>query len=345
LLRVIGRLSGYRAEVPCPHGQIIRDVLAEIGVDIDNLPPGWDARGTNGLIQAPNRVRWAVKSMKGVKVPTISQPGKGLWALTAAGVDAACKLVGVPVPNKPSSRPQDGPTTSKRVSPQSAPNETAEWLGEHLAGGTECDLYRMMRAALAKRLPVSANASLLDDHIQNFMLRVIRRNAFAKMLGNGGKVPYSKVVAYCVNSGRTDARDMGTEPVCREMLGARTERERREAANCEDGVPGIRPILDTDGNIVIPETSQPAYGEGDAIDFDIVWQQIENVVHDEKPHAWERYANILTMKARGFSTREIAHAEGVSRNRAASMLAEARRCVRTGYAEGNLEGFITFATV
>lgn len=245
-----------------------------------------------------------------------------LWQITSVGrALVAPKLVLVP------KRPN-------------TPNTTAKWLGKHLrppSGQTESDLYRMMRAALCKRLPVSANADMIDDHIQNFMVRVIRRDAFAKMLADGGSVPYSKVVAYCVNSGRTDARDMGVEPVCREMFGARTEKERREQQeHPEEPQFGNRPpaTRDTDGSFMPQDTDEID------MDFEVIWHQIENVVNDHKPQAWERYSGILAMKYRGMTTKEIAAAEGVSRNRAASMLAEARRCVRESYAAGDLVGFL-----
>lgn len=219
------------------------------------------------------------------------------------------------------------------------PNETAVWLGTHMTpprGRQESDLYRMMRAALCKRLPVSANAGLVEDHIQNYMVRAIRRNALHKLIIPGREIPYSKVVAYCVNSGRTDARDMGTEPVCREMLGARTEKERKDMVGPQNRVAA----LDTDGN-VIPEHAEVI--DEARLDFDTIWDQIENVVHDHKPRAYKRYTGILAMRAKGFTTRDIAEAENVSRNRAASMLAEARKCVRAGYVSGDLDGFISIA--
>jgi len=272
----------------------------------------------NGLVEADRKARHAA-----------------LWQITAKGrARVAPKLSLVP-PLPPTPDPE-----------HTEPNETAVWLGEHMApsrGESESDLYRMMRAALYKRLPLSANTGQVEDHIQNYMVRAIHRNALRKLLATGRKVPYSKVIAYCVNSGRSDARNMGKEPICREMFGARTEKERREMAQHGDDVAFGEPtssVLDTDGNLVPQEDSLPSTNETGS-DFDRVWQQIENVVHDHKPRAWERYAGILAMRARGFTTRDIAAVENVSRNRAASMLAEARRCVRDGLAQGHLEGFVS----
>jgi hypothetical protein len=342
LLKVLGTLSNHTASTAVPHDEVIRGVMVEIGVDPDNLPMGWRDRGSNRQIKAFDRVRWAVKSMRGSKTPTIEQPGRGLWALTAAGEQLARDLNGIVI--LPVLAPASRTETPKAKRPTTGPNETAVWLGEHLrpaAGHKESDLHRMARSALCRRLPVSANAGMIDDHIQNYWLKAIRLNSLRKLLQDGGKVPYSKVVAYCVNSGRTDARDMGTEPVCRELYGARTEKERRERKDQPTPQFGDKPLgaWDTDGNMKSPDDADTTIDDT-VMDFDIIWSQVENVVHDEKPQAWQRYSNILAMRARGLSTREIAAVENVSRNRAASMLAEARRCVRKGATEGNLDGFI-----
>lgn len=347
LIKVLGILSNHTAHDKVIHDKVIHDVMVEIGVDPANLPLGWRERGSNRQVKALDRVRWAVKSMRVAKVPLIEQLGRGKWALTEAGEIVARKLNGV-APLPPKSGPhQSGPekplSASKPQTKATDPNTTGKWLGKHLTppkGQQVSDLYRMMRAALCKRLPVSANTHQVEDHIQNFMVRMIRRDAFAKILEDGGKVLYSKVVAYCVNSGRTDARDMGTEPVCREMFGARTEKERRER---RETVPQFGEeqavVWDTDGNFVPQDEID--FIDDSSIDFDRVWDQIVNVIHDHKPQAYKRYAGILAMRAQGYSTKEISQKEGVSRNRAASMLAEARRCVRDSYARGHLDGFVS----
>jgi len=222
----------------------------------------------------------------------------------------------------------------------SSGNATSKWLDKHLKpakGETESELYSKLKSALSWKLPVSASSGMIEDHVQNFLLRAIRRDSFAHLLEDGKDLPYAKVCAYCVNSGRTDARDMSTEPVCRELYGARTEKERKEYRPYNGVVQGER-VLDSDGNFISPENVTVI--DETASDFETIWSQIENVVHDHKPNAWERYSGILAMRAYGLNPSEIAQAEGVSRNRAASMLAEARRCVRSSYAAGHLEGYL-----
>ena len=350
LLIVLDRVTNQTPNVFVQRTSLLDDIIREAGFDPANLPPNWDrTKRLGGGAGIDRNIAQAFHYAHVRRNPplTVNGSARGQWGITEAGIQAVREMKGLPVVPAPSTPPggsQRPATPPKRGTPASAPNETAEWLAEHLAGGTTGRLYRTMRAALSRRLPVSAAAHLLEDHIQNFMLRAIRRNAFRKLLADGGSVPYSKVVAYCVNSGRTDARDMGTEPICREMLGARTERERREKreANNEDELIDDRSrAWDTDGNILVPDDGQS--NDSNDIDFDLVWKQIENIVHEEKPNAWERYSGIIAMKANGLTTKEIARAEGVSRNRAASMLAEARRVVRSGFSGNRLDGFLTFA--
>lgn len=334
LIAVLGRLSGYRADVARDHTEVIRAVLVEIGKDPDNLPLGWGERGSNRQIKAYDRVRWAVKALKGANDPLIGQPKRGVWCLTEAGVQAAMALNGVEVEVEVEIEPVE-----VEVEP-AGPNQTAIWLGHHCRPNS--DLYKMMRAALAKRLPVSRDSHMIEDHIQQYLLRSIERNSLRKLLSDSQEIPYGKIVAYCLNSGRTDARNMGTDALCREMFGAKTEKERRDAASQrEDGDAvqwegcGNERARDTDGALIGGVAE-----DEDNLDFEALWRRIEECVQERKPQAWERYSRILALKAKGYTTREIAKAEGVSRNRAASMLAEARRCVREGFACGDLVGYI-----
>ena len=314
LLRALGKLSGHTLTSVERHDALAM-TLEEAGCDLNNLSSEWTGVTTNGHTRIYETLRWLARSMSTM---VASEP-RGRWTLTPLGLAQACKLNGVPVPSQPLATTKVG----------SGPNATARWLNEHLApprGQKESPLMRMMRGALTKHLPLSAQYGMVDDHINNFMVRLIHRDAFAAMLQEGG-IPYSKVASYCVNSGRSDARNMGTEPVCREMLGARTEKERRVLASGHKeatvDVPTNIP-LDTDGNLAQLE----APGTESTLDFEDVWKQIEHIVQENKPGAWERYSNLLLMRFVGFSTQEIAQVEGVSSHRAARMIATVRQMIK-----------------
>lgn len=328
LLRALGKLSGHSLK-PMPSLDAIRAILEEAGHDPDNLPLGWGDTTSNGRPKIHESLRWQARSMSTL----VCFPERGHWALTALGLEKAAKLNGVAL------HPQSlVPQVKKKPA---GPNVTSKWFTKHLTparGESESELMRMMKGALIKHLPLSARRDLIEDHIQNFMVRVIRRDAFATMIASGEEIPYSKVASYCVNSGRSDARDMGTEPVCREMMGARTDKERHMAADeNSDLMDGPAIPLDTDGNIAVPSEVLPVQEEN--ADFDTVWNRIVNTVQDHKPGAWERYTNLLRLKALGYTTKEIAKQEGVSRHRAAKMIANARQILRDTFEES------VFATV
>lgn len=315
LLRALGKLSDHTLKA-VPRLDASRRVLVEAGYDPDKLPTGWMDPSSNTQPKIHESLRWLARSMS----TWVTMPNRGFWALTEKGLERAAGLNGVILGSQ---------ATAPVVPKAKGPNLTSKWLTRHYKGGPNCELTAMMRGALVKHLPLSARRGLIEDHIQNFMVRVIYRDSFAKILETGEELPYSKVASYCVNSGRTDARDMGTEPVCREMMGARTDKERQEVPPPEKyAFPDLaEPAghMDTDGNIV------PAPDEATQslpFDFETVWKQIEGIVQKRKPGAWERYSNLLLLKAQGLSTKEIADKEGVSRHRAAKMLATVRQMVR-----------------
>lgn len=204
-------------------------------------------------------------------------------------------------------------------------NATGRWLNEHLArrsDGSEAPLLSQLRIALTRRFQISHTAGMIEDHIHNYIVRAIRRDAFAKMLGECPLLPYGKVISYAVNSAKTDIRDMGVEPLCREGYGARTEQERLKTPQPKARV--RRPV-DTDGAIF---SLEDPHSPEDWLDFEKIWTQVQNMVQRKKPHAWERYSQLLRLKLEGYSTDEIAEKTGVGSNRAAWMLQEARKCVR-----------------
>lgn len=318
LLRALGKLSGH-SQAQMPRIDAMRAVITESGHNPDSAPLGWMYLAPNGQPKLYEALRWLARSMSTLVDTSI----RGQWSLTMLGLERAAKLNGV--------------TLLRQVKPEvktsTGPNVTSQWFSTHLTpprGRSESVLMGMMKMALAKHLPISSQRGLVEDHIQNFMVRVIRRDSFALVLAEGEEIPYSKVTYYCVNSGRTDVRDMGTEPVCREMMGARTDHERQVRREQGFGFTlddGRGPQRDTDGSHILPNMTVVQDMEN-GVDFESLWGQIVEAVRVAKPAAWPRYSGILKMKFEGFSTQEIAEKEGVSLCRAAKMIATARQIVR-----------------
>ena len=326
LLRALGALTDHSLSA-LPRTKVMPEVLRLAGYDPANLPANWEVQSSNKQTKIHETLRWVARSMDTL----ITSPGRGQWALTPAGLDKAALLNGVTLA-----------PDAKVVSPASkstTPNATSKWFTKNLRpgpGGTESALMSSMRKAVRRNLPLSDKRDIIDDHIHTFILRAVRRDSFAKRLAEGQTIPYSKVAAYCVNSGRSDARDMGTEPICREMMGARTDTERK-ALSQQDQNTRNRSTRNLNRVIQIP-TKSPSFMTESLADerdleaglkFESLWGEVVERVQKCKPGAWERYANLLLLKAQGYTTAEIARKEDVSCHRAAKMLAQARAMVRS----------------
>lgn len=226
-------------------------------------------------------------------------------------------------------------------------NESALHLEARLAGGRTSPLYRAVVSALANKLRVSAATGMVHDHAQEFFAKLIHRNSLRGRLANGQGIPDSLIASWAVRSGRNDARGMGTNPVCRELYGARTDRERRVgvtplAVPSSGEATAVRAVFrrDDHGRATVADLAESRDVEQsvlDGMEFEAMWGQLEQVMARKKPQAWRRYAGIVRKRAEGWSLQEIADGEGVSHHRAASMLAESRLVLREAALDGDLD--------
>ena len=317
MLRALGKLSGHTLE-PVDRPDVLRSTLAEAGYDPDHLPLGWNDLASNGQPQIMEALRSLARSMSTL----ITRNQRNTWSLTRAGLDRAAEYNGVVL-----TLVEDPIPAPKKQ----GPNLTSQWLTKHLTpirGEADSKLMTLLKGALTRHMRISVDRGLVEDHIQNFMIRVIRRDSFAATLAAGEELPYTKVASYCVNSSRSDVRDMGTDPVCREMMGARTDKERRQHDTEESAVtaqPANKGHYDTDGNVKAPAAVVTPVV---APDFETVWRRVEETASAHRPHAWKLYAPILQLKAEGFSIQEIATQKGITRKRASKMLSDACQLVR-----------------
>jgi hypothetical protein len=214
-----------------------------------------------------------------------------------------------------------------------ARNATSNFLDKRLreTGGMTGSFMAHLRAAVAYHLPVSRTVGIIEDHVQNCFLRLISRDSLAKRLADGYTITNAQVALFAVRAGYTDIRDSGTDPVCREMYGARTEREREK---------GVVTMPITDPRIVWAQPDDENAGtwvdiadndtnQEDVLNFADIWQRLEDTIRKHKPNAADRYIEILRAKAQGSSINDIADTEDVSPFRAASMMAEIRRVLRS----------------
>jgi len=337
ILKVLGQHVGFKSGVFVSSNAILPDIIREAGYDPDNLEKegdpalGWTMEGQSPAgfrrqVSIAHRrfysTKGTVKLPKGQPALTLLSTPRGKMALTEEGVKKAKELCGI-----------------KEDSSSSGGNMTSKFLDKRLAetGGLDGTLYTLMRAAVSSKLPLSASIDRVDDHIQNCLLNLIRRDALRGRILKGVHITNSHLATYAVRTGFTDIRKDGTEPVCREMYGARTERERAKKIV-------LGPLDDDrlcwsvneDGTHTVSDIAVDGDEAEAKMAFENIWAQIREVVKDKKPQKWERYVTILYRVSEGWSVKEIAAAEDVSRHRAASLVQEARRCVREGRAENLL---------
>lgn len=352
VLIVLATRTGFQPGVTVPlNDELRRAIIREAGIDPDGLPPDWVRNrkskappGIDRNINVAYRfLHWKTKSGRHGKARTLAGvPGQ--WGLTELGVVEARALVPeVPAPTPALITPEVPAPTPVRTPKRVERNLTAKWLDKHLTpppGQTESRLYRHIRSTLAKTCRISASMDLLDDHVNQFIIRLIRRDSLRKKLEAGDRIRYSSIASYAVNSAYTDIRDFGTDAVTREMFGARTGKERRELSEwCDKRSQGeVGPTIRSqkDSDIQWNESGDLHWKDSgtkdliaDRLHFEKVWTRLEDALKTAKPGAWERYSGILKMQiVEDLPVKEIARREQVSPHRAATMLQEARKVIR-----------------
>ena len=347
MLLALGRAVCFEPHVTLPLWLITPATLQIFGIDPQNPPfertgraiKGERGDGLNRKVQA----LFAFLHRKGrgaPKVHLVMKDKRGLWGLTEAGVLAARKL-----DRMPSEAVELVRVTSHWFSknsgeirrPKAAPNLTARWLAEHLRapGGMEhSDLYRAMASAIASKCSVSASSQQVEDHISECLSRLIHRDSLRNRLMTGQKVTTSHLCTYAVRSAWTDARNSATNPVCREMYGARTDAERRKAkveGERRWGLRDPRVVVTKDEDGVAQLMDIAVYDHDEIIDndhFDDMWARMMAALEKKMPKPYKRYARVLQVKYLGGTTHEVATEMGVSLTGAPSMIAEARRVLR-----------------
>lgn len=93
LVHVLATLSDYTPESPVSMDSAVAQVIALTGVS------DLGESGASGRKWIPRRIQWAFRNHKAAHVgvgvePTMSQAGRGMWALTQAGVDLAQSIQG-----------------------------------------------------------------------------------------------------------------------------------------------------------------------------------------------------------------------------------------------------------
>ena len=311
--------------------EVLDPIILEAGFDPNNLSKygdpalGWRTEGRQSPPGMYRQLHIGVRYL--ALSPNCKQklcrlgPQRGQWGLTRAG--------------------------SRKALRRNGPNVTARYLDDQFkapGGMQNSPLYRIMHAAISRRLPGSLNAGLVDDHIQQCVVWLIARDSFRNKLEGNAVISHSAMATFGVNSAINDCRNLSRNPVCREIYGARTDKERKDLEN-EPDTPRRWQHTDprvswTTSNTGTPEMDLMEEQEvsiEEYLDFEVVFQEVVETLQERKALAWERYSNITRkMVVEGYTAGDVQKTEGVSRHRAATILAESRRVLRAARAEGDL---------
>lgn len=214
-------------------------------------------------------------------------------------------------------------------------NITSVWLEQRIreTGGNHGSFLQGIRSSLAKSLPISARSAMIEDHLNNFILKLIRNDSLRERIENQIKITDGQLRLFAVRSGHTDTRKTATEPVDRELYSSRTDRERTRGVHISQNYAANFSVIrsqDTDNPGVLDYADSSSPTPEDEAAFNEAWQMLEKQIKEVKPNASSRYIRILRMKVDGLTVDEIALAESVTTFRASSILAELRRSLRDG---------------
>lgn len=306
--------------------KLYRHVIREAGYNPTKLkiygPPeqGWCFSGISKPPGLRRKVNIAYREMHRLKKPLVVQGVRGFWALTEAGVRRAQVL-----------------EEEKR----NRPNVTAKFLEKRIKE-TDGGLLQLMRQHIAMKMPGSVAASLVDDHVQNCLMRLISRDSLRSRILLGFPVMDHHIASWAVNSAYVDIRNEGTEPLSRERYGNRTEKERKQGCPSETAVQGTGTenivVFNETGELmdVVPSADKIESSEAeDQTVFRILWSKLLDTVRDK---VQDDQFQVMTLRAEGHTLQEIATQMGLSKSSVTKALSVVRDTARSTMLEDDAPG-------
>lgn len=357
LLHVLGELSSYRPRVFFPstlrkgtHDPLRDDVLRAAGYDPGGSSrllvagtlaedvleePPLELHGTRPAMMyrriylgAQQRSSTYTKKRKILPLFVMSDDG---WGLTEAGVAAATKIRPAFARYHNVEVEVGGKTHTVR---RMVRNVTQVWLDGQLSAG----LYEIVLRHLLHepRLSKERTSGEITDHFHQFLSDVIRRDSFHRWLARGDAPTVRQMCLWATRKGISAMRKYAKDALHRHTRGALTARERAEGRCCRDAMIASRFQVVIEGG----EEGRPETGERVIVDpsdverreHDLASAQgidrVREAVRLHKPGAPDRYERVFGLMLQGTPVAEIGRLEGVSRNRAASLMADTRAAIR-----------------
>jgi len=245
-------------------------------------------------------------------VPLFSKTAKG-WCLTEPGVALAVYV-------------RDHFAQDNR-------NATGIWFdGQMKLGLNERVLNKL---TLNPKLGLDRQASEIRDRWHDFIAVSIRRDALHSWLVRGDAPTERQLIEWTLRKAISTFRSNGQDALLRHSRGSMTMSERQNGVAHRDSriVSDFIEVPQGFDDNGAPEATvlvQKADVERDlhSLALDEGMERLRDAIRRTKPGAPDRYVRVFDRMCEGYSVKEIGDFEGVSRNRAASLMADTRMALR-----------------
>lgn len=267
--------------------------------------------------QVAARIREALQPL--IEQGLATRTGSGAWHLTLSGIEQAVSL-----------RPF-----------YSTKSVTSFWFERKI----DLEYMGRLKSALSQRCVRSSHFGEIDDLIHNYVSGIIRRDAFRNRIASGRHPAFSDIKQWIYNLALSTWRNEGRDAQTRAFKGSRTEKDLAQEDDADIAersvateAQGIFLVTDGDGDIgsmassgSLPMPLLDVLGGNfeDEMLHRLTWQRgmerASAVVRRVKQGAPERYDRLLRdVVEEGAECKDISAQEGVSRNRAATLMASLR---------------------
>jgi len=252
VIYLIAKHAGFKAYVGVDHTLLQDDAIRLAGFDPEDCP--WPLKSTSskqrdglyrivhfGWYHQTRQYRSETEALCCRPMDPATRGKRGYWALTDLGVKKAKALRAL----------YEG-----KIVLSSGPNQTARYLGDNWGR-----FYGRAQLALRRKMPRSEQLHKVDDHVMNWVEKVMQRDGLRGMLEKGRSIAPSQISGWARKAAYTQIRNEGREPVCRVFHGALTPKEikaLKEANWTEEVIP--RTINESD---ILCHNQYAAHSESD----------------------------------------------------------------------------------
>lgn len=209
-------------------------------------------------------------------------------------------------------------------------NLTSQWLDKNWER-----VLPSLRAYIRDRLPVSRTIKTLDDHLQQFALKMIEKDRFRERLLQGEEIQLSVLKIWCLQTACTQIRGWGTDASLRASRGALTTRNREAMSKGDAHVQEFpnrsREVFPPD-DLHAEENRRDYWNpddrsvEEDAA-FNETMEQCRQAIQD-KLQGSNEYISLFDQLAEGANRVDLAEKKGISQNRMTAMVGKIRGALR-----------------